>query len=113
MKHDKLKISRMVEELINYLFSIGAEEISIEIKEDDKNYMISAKCKKLMLSDEELKRIKKIFKIEKNEEMEEYYWCLAGESDVDTELSLLSMMVDESSISYKEGILSIALYRNK
>lgn len=113
MKHDKLKISRMSEELINYLFSIGAGEISINIKEDDTKYIISAECKKVILSEEESKRIKRIFKIEKSEEMEEYYWCLAGESDVDTELSLLSMMADKSSIAYDDEVLSIVLYRNK
>ena len=45
--------------------------------------------------------------------MEEYYWNLTGESDVDCELSLIGVMTDYVKVNLKNNILKIELYRNK
>ena len=36
MKHERLKISKMVAELMNYLFYMGATDINIDFKIGDK-----------------------------------------------------------------------------
>ena len=45
--------------------------------------------------------------------MEEYYWELAGESDVDTELTLVGMMTDNAEINISEDMIEVVLYRYK
>lgn len=114
MKHDKLKISRISEELLNYLLLHGSDDISINVKQESEFNKIKVVSRNINITKEELERIKKKLTIEKHEEIEEYYWCLAGESDVDTELSLVGMMVDKAEVIYDEnGTLEIVLYRNK
>jgi len=36
-------------------------------------------------------------------DIEEYYWELTGDDDLDTELSLVGMMVDDVVIDYKNN----------
>ncbi len=114
VKHDKLKISKISEELLNYLLSHGSNDISINIKEGNEFYKVEVISRNTNITKEELEKIRGKLTIEKHEEIEEYYWCLAGESDVDTELSLVGMMVDRADVIYNEnGVLEIVLYRNK
>ncbi|TDT60983.1 hypothetical protein [Fonticella tunisiensis] len=114
MKHNKLKISKIVDELMNYFFSKGAFEMNIDVKETPEYYRICFKSRGAKLSREEVKRFDKLLRYGKREEMEEYYWFLAGDSDVDTELSLVGMMTDETKVVYdEENGIEVILYRYK
>lgn len=114
MKHNKLRITRIVEELMNYFFSMGVTEISVNINEDEKRYSIFFRCNWGNCSKETIDEVTRLLKCGKNEEMEEYYWALTGECELDSELSLIGMMIDESDINYTQGEgVEITLYRNK
>ena len=52
-------------------------------------------------------------KCEKSEEMEEFFWELAGESDVDTEITIVGMMCDEKKLSITDDRIEIKLKRYK
>jgi len=114
MKHNKQKISKIVDELMNFCFSVGASDISVNVKENDAYFKIYLKANYSQSCREKVNEINKLLKCSKNEEMEEYYWYLAGESDVDTELSLVGMMADKCKINFLENdYLEITLYREK
>lgn len=114
MKHDKIKISKIVEELMNYFFLLGTTNISININEDEKEYKIFFKCNCGNCTKEKIDEVSKLLKCGKHEEIEEYYWGLTGESDRDSELSIVGMMTDKSEVNFIPGDgVEITLYRNK
>jgi hypothetical protein len=45
--------------------------------------------------------------------MEEFYWELTGESDHDSELSIVGMMIDKVEFIHENESLKIILYRYK
>ncbi len=113
MRHVRRRISKMVDELINYMLSIEASDININISEIDNFYVISLKSN---FSEEKSNKIEKLVKAlnsPKTEEIEEYYWELAGESETGTELYLLAMMVDKSEIHIVGNTLDLKLYKSK
>lgn len=114
MKHNKQKISKIVDELMTFSFSVGATDINVNVKDEDKHYIIYLKTNYLHSCRDKVSELCKLLECSKREEMEEYYWYLAGESDVDTELSLVGMMIDDCKIRFTEGDhLEITLYRKK
>lgn len=114
MKHNKLKLTKIIEELLNYFFSKDFTNIEVNISQHDDYYRICFRDRNINLSQNEIVKLEKMLRISKQEAMEEYYWCLAGECDVDTELSLIGMMTDKSEVKYsKEEGLEIVLYRYK
>lgn len=113
MKHNKLKISKIVDELTTFCFSVGATEIGIDIKETDEHFKIHLKSN-YNAPTEKINELVKLLKCKKQEAMEEYYWYLAGDSDVDSELTLVGMMTDKCKINFVEGeFIEITLYRDK
>lgn len=114
MKHNKKRVSRITDELTTYLFSMGAKDITIHIKEDEKQFMIKIKSDFVKFSDKEVKTLIQRLNIERQIEMEEYYWELAGESGIDPQLTLVGMMTDEGKVKFLDDhTIEITLYRYK
>jgi hypothetical protein len=113
MKHERLKISKMVGELMNYLFYMGATNINIDFKETESCFEIICRSNFQGDASKKIEKLTKLLKSNKREEMEEYYWALVGDCDVANELSLVGMMVDESEVQCEGEDIKITLYRYK
>lgn len=113
MKHEGLKLSKIVSELMNYLFYMGAGDININLSQTDEYYEIICKSNIEGDASKKIEKLKKLLKVNKREEIEEYYWALTGDCDVSNELSLVGMMVDECKIEYEGKDIKITLYRYK
>lgn len=113
MKHDKKRITKMIDELVTYFFSMGATDININLKEDEKSFKIVFDCNYSCKDSGKLEKLNKYLQCPKQEEMEEYFWELAGDCDVDTELTLVGMMTDKASIQCADNKIKITLLRYK
>lgn len=113
MKHDKKRISRIVDELIVFLFSIGGTDIRVNIQNLENHYKIFFESDYTEGQNQKIDKLIKYINCPKQEEMEEYYWELAGDCDIDTELSLVGMMIDEAEINFVDDRIQIVLYRYK
>lgn len=113
MKHNKKRVSKIVDELIAYFFTMGATHINVNLKEKSDYYKISLKSNYTTKDNEKIEKLKKYLKCDKQEEIEEYYWELAGDCDVDSELILVGMMTDKAEIDISEDMIEVVLYRNK
>ncbi|SKC84852.1 hypothetical protein [Maledivibacter halophilus] len=113
MKHVKKRIAKIVDELTTYFFSMGATDININLKDEKEFYKISLKCNYKYKGKEKIDKLIKSLKCEKQEGMEEYFWELAGDSDVDTELTLVGMMTDEAEIDYNGNEIEVTLIKYK
>ncbi len=113
MKHFKKRITKIVDELITYFFSIGATNININVEEKTDHFEILLKCNYCTKNKTKIDRLSKHLQCEKQMEVEEYYWELAGSSDVDNELALVGMMVDDAKINIEKDSIEIMLYKYK
>lgn len=113
MSHEKLRVSKIIDELLNYFLNIGCTDINIRVKNLGEHFEIVVDVKKECIGNKEYCKLKKLLMLGKQEEMEEYYWALAGECNVDTELSIVGMMVDKVKIEEMGDDIKITLIRNK
>lgn len=113
MKHKKLRLIKIVDELMNYFYSIGATDIDINIKEEFDCYIIKLKSNYSSKSKDSVANRLKCLNCEKQEEMEEYYWALTGVSDVDTELTLVGMMTDKAEMNISDDTIDLVLFKYK
>lgn len=114
MKHEKMRIARIADEIINYLYSLGAKDISINIKEDKEKFKLKFKSDYKDISQEKINDLVKICNTcSKANEMEEFYWELLGDTDSDSELSLMRMMIDEIEIDIQDDYIEMILIRKK
>lgn len=112
MKHVKKRIAKIVDELTTYFFSMGATDININLKDEKEYYKISLKCN-YTKDQGKIDKLIKYLKCAKQEEMEEYFWELAGDCDVDTELTLVGMMTDEAEIDINGNQIEVNLIKYK
>lgn len=114
MKHEKMRIAKITDEIINFLYSIGAKEITINLKELDDEYQMLYKSDYENISKKKLDQmIHTCKRCKKRNEMEEFYWELLGEDDGTAELSLVRMMIDKITIDIEDDHLEMKLIRKK
>ncbi|MCK4259686.1 MAG: hypothetical protein KAX49_11950 [Halanaerobiales bacterium] len=113
MKHDKKRISKIIDELIMYCLSMDSTDIDVKLENREDYWKIQIKSNCNNIKEEKINRLIKCLNYPKQEEMEEYYWELTGECDVDTELSIVGMMTNKAEVNFANDILEIVLYRNK
>jgi hypothetical protein len=113
MKHEVQKISRIVDEIINFCFLNSSQKVNISIESTDDTFIIIAESDRIDRSAKKIEQIKELLNVQRQTEMEEYYWQLAGEDIKGGELNLVGMMVDEVDIEFKPPALKIKLVRYK
>jgi len=111
MRHEVKKISRIVDELTTMLLKDDTNEVDFKIKMDLKQTVITIVDYHSRCDEKKIERLRESLSIQRQHEMEEYYWQLAGESDCDDELTLVGAMIDEATIELKDGNLHIQLIR--
>ncbi len=115
MKHTKKKISRITDELETFCFSVGANDITINIKHNhlDHDFQITVNSD---FKEEYRKRVEKLEKIlnpiERNAGVE-LYWELLGESDLDYEvqLGLISQIITSAKVEIFSNTFFIELHK--
>ena len=113
MKFKLEKSLRIITELIGFYNTKGAHDIKIEFNNTSKlsRYFFSAKTSPI--SPDEVTALLETLNLPRQHEIEEYYWNLEVDSDYDSELSLIGMMIDSALVDYKNNILTIELIRNE
>ncbi|MGL4335425.1 MAG: hypothetical protein ACRCST_00935 [Turicibacter sp.] len=107
------RISKIIDELVNYFFSLGATNINVSINEEPCQFEIHLTCNYKPNQKAKIKQLTKYLNTEKQVEMEECYWELAGDICTNNELALIGMMTDKVNIESTEDTLDIKLYRSK
>lgn len=113
MKHIRQRNARIAEELILFAYRYGAEDINLSIKNKTTETIIYIKATNVNINNDTLNTINDLLNVERCSQMEEYYWNLTGESDIDCELSLIGVMCDKANINYTSNTLQIELIRKK
>lgn len=111
MLHEEKKITKIIEELTIFFFSIGATDVSSHIECKGKQGKITFRSNYDTAYERKLNCIKDMLSKQKAEYVEELYWELAGSGDPGetSQLLLIGMMVDQAEIIREDGYVTIHL----
>ncbi|QUI25148.1 hypothetical protein HZI73_23890 [Vallitalea pronyensis] len=111
MQHEIKKITRIVDEMLTMFMMTGTHEMDVRIqKEQDKTSIYFTQYGSTF-DDDYIEQLENNLNIQRQCEVEGYYWQLTGENDMDEQLFLVGAMIDQVIIEKEEGKLSIELVR--
>ena len=113
MIHERRKVTKIVEELTIFFFSMGGTKMNSGIEYDGISATITFSSNFLPENREKVEEFEKYFNEPKNDGMEDIYWELAGSGDPGEpgQLLLLGMMVDRAEVTISEGFAEMTLYK--
>lgn len=110
---ERRKITKIIDEILVFLFHMGSKNIDINYKDEECYFTVSFKCNYDINKKDLIYTMVKHLNTERQEEMEEYYWELAGKYNKDTELTLVGMMTDDAKVYFDDDKVEILLVRVK
>lgn len=113
MRHEVKKICKIVDELTTILLKEDTDEVDFKIKKEIDRTIISIVDYRTRYTKADVDELMECFNVQRQHEVEEYYWQLVGESDDDSELTVIGTMVDEATVELKDGNLYMTLVRLK
>ncbi|WP_183108830.1 hypothetical protein [Thermohalobacter berrensis] len=104
MNKEKKRIASIINELIYFLLKNNATNINIEIKDKEKFTIVELTIKdKFYIDKKEIRELKEKLDIPRVEEIEEYYWQLAGNIEGKESLFLIGNMINDSNVYYNKS----------
>lgn len=113
MRHEIKKICKIVDELTTLLLREDTNEVDFKIKKTPDQTTITITDYNTKYTENEIKEFEECFNLQRQHEFEEYYWQLVGESDQDSELTIIGAMIDEAIVELRDGNLYMELIRKK
>lgn len=112
MRHETKKISRIVDELTTLFLKQDTDEVEFKIKKEAHQTTIDFVGYRTHCDDAYIKRLREILNVQRQWEIEEYYWQLTGETDYDEELTLVGAMIDDAIVEKRDGNIYMKLIRS-
>ncbi|SUY44972.1 Uncharacterised protein [Clostridium putrefaciens] len=110
MKHLMYRNTKIVNELMNYCYKNGSQNININVITKDQCTEFYIKALDITLNERNIYLLEKLLSAKRSHELEEHYWILAGDNDTDPELTLIGIMTDASSVSYSKEDNTLDIY---
>lgn len=111
MRHEVKKICRIVDELTTLFLRDDTNEVDFNIKREGSTSIITIVDYNTHFTDAYVTQLQETLSGQRQAEIEEYYWQLAGETDEGDELTLVSAMIDTAKVEKKDGNLYVTLTR--
>ncbi len=102
---------RLLTDLLGYCHMIGASEFFTHIALEDARSTIEVRCLIANLPQTRIDELNRHLNVPRQHEVEQYYWNISGEEQIDSELSLAGMMTDQADITYDGHELRITCVR--
>ncbi len=111
MKMRYEKNIRILTDILGHFFYLGGCHFTTDIRmaQHSTTLKVTGDIKGLMPS--QVEQISRLLNIPRQRDMEQNYWNLSGEEEIDGELSLAGMMVDRAEVSYDGSLLSVTVER--
>ncbi len=115
MKQKLSKNLRIISDLISFCHNEGAVQFSVRLHPGRELSSFEIKAEIPELSPDALEELNAALKLPRMHEIEQDYWELGGNTGVgdSSELTLIGMMLDESSAVYRDGELTITAQRSE
>lgn len=114
MTHGRKKVTKIIEELTIYFFTMGAQKVESSIELDGDWAIIRFHSDYDNAQKVHVDKLHTYLNEPKNEAMEDFYWELAGAGDPGegSQLILVGMMLDKAEINIGENEVSLVLYKH-
>jgi hypothetical protein len=113
MKYEIQKISRIVDVVIDFFMTHSSSKINISIEDAPDRYIIVIQSENINCNPEMANKLNRLLNVQRQREIEEYYWQLGGNDVEGDEINLIGMMVDEAIIENNCPSIKITLIRKK
>ncbi|MTI68246.1 MAG: hypothetical protein FH753_16825 [Firmicutes bacterium] len=114
MYKEKVRINKIINELLSFLLKENATSIHININDSDNEVKITILGNVKDFNKDKLNKLKRKLIGSRSEGIEELFWELVGDMNINDELNLLGTMIDESSIDLiNSKCLKICVLRKK
>lgn len=115
MKHTKRKITKIVDEMITFFYSVGATRIETTLIQESDAHTIIIRGNYDPSEVETLRQLGPKLNQERNLEYEEMYWNLTGMSHLEdeVELHLVSSLVDSATVLIEPDYCQVTLIRKR
>lgn len=107
MKQRYEKSIHILTDLMGFCHFLGADKLHCDLSLEDGKTIISVSAELEQLAQEQLDEMAHVLNIPRQREVEQNFWGICGEEDIDTELSLAGMMIDKAQLRYEHGVLHI------
>ncbi len=111
MKHEIKKICKIVDEMTTLLLRDDTDMVDFRINRLPDKTIISITDYNTRYTQKEVQDLLDCFNVQRQHEVEEYYWQLVGECDNDSEITIIGVMIDESKVELKDNNMYIELIR--
>ncbi len=113
MRLERHVVSRIVSELMNFFFSLGAREFQTRVSRFDEGHEIVIESDYGPGQGGRLKEMARLLRMPRAREMEEYSWSLSGDISTGQEIYLVGILTDTVSVDHDEeaGRVRITLFR--
>ena len=113
MQHRLSKNIKIIDELIEYLYKRGCQEMNLDLKFKKSESIFIIRIQKDAISPKCIDRLEERLNIQRCYEVEENFWELTGDSEIEgeNELVLTGMMIDKTELSFSENTLEIKIKR--
>ena len=113
MRDERLIVSRLVTEMMNFFFSMGARSISVQVEKLDDRYVVTLDSDYAGSPTGKIREMTRMLRMPRAREMEEYSWSLSGDVSSGQEIYLVGILTDTVSVEHDEeaGKVKIILTR--
>lgn len=110
MTSERMKATKILDELMGYFFNHNIDHLQMELDYKDTEFIINVTgaCSS---KPSDLDHLDELLNTPRQAELEEYYWGLLGGNSQRQELDLLGALVDCADVSFSNELLSITVYR--
>lgn len=111
MRDSKDKVLKIVSELIGLFFSLHIYNHQIDVVYEEEHTVVTIRGSYVELDLHKLERFEELVQVSRQDDLEEYYWNLAGNSHY-PEFILLGTMVDSATVERENHVLTVQVVRN-
>lgn len=111
MKMKYKKTLRVMNDLMGYCYYLGAQDIHVDFSIHQPGADVTVQAAVPSIDKAKIDELSQLLNMPRQREVEQNYWNISGEEQLDNELTLAAMMVDSAEVSYDNGTLTIHVHR--
>lgn len=111
MRHEIKKVCKIVDELTTFFLCEDTNEVDFKVISNPDHTIIRIVDYNTHFPDSYIDYLRVTFNSQRQTEIEEYYWTLAGNNDEENEMTLVGAMIDSATIEKRDGNLYLELIR--
>jgi len=113
MQHEEKKVALIINEIITMELLDGAEDIEVKIKRENGVFKVHIIYRNCEYNSQFVEKIAYNLNTQRQNEVEGYYWQLAGDDNNGDELYLVGAMIDDAKVELIERDLHIRFTRKE